>query len=156
MFERFTAQSIQALFLARAIAAQAKAAAVEPEHLLVGIALLDPPPPSIAAARTIILLHLGIDASRPPQPRPKTEVVLSSELQQLLNHATVEADQLKQNRVHPEHLLVALLDHTTNLADLLRKATVEKTELIEQTKRLAALGDEPVAGLTVKRQIRIK
>jgi ATP-dependent Clp protease ATP-binding subunit ClpA len=153
MFERFTEESRRALFLARVAADQA--AGVEPEHLLVGIALLDPPPSLIGAVTNSILVDLGFTSSILGL-QPRVNVPLGSAVQQLLIHATTTADESGHNRIRPEHLLLALCDGHQKSANLLREANVERTAIVQLAQGLAARGDEPPLPYEARRDVRIR
>jgi ATP-dependent Clp protease ATP-binding subunit ClpA len=102
-----------------------------------------------------VLLELGLETSIAGH-HPAVEVPLSQAVQQLLNLATAEADILEQQCVRPEHFLIALCEHgDSRVASILSRMRIERDALIDRTKQLAALDDEPPVVFGINRRVRI-
>jgi ATP-dependent Clp protease ATP-binding subunit ClpC len=112
MFERYTGTARMTLIQAVREAQAAGHAAVDTEHLLLGIAAGGGPPARVLAELGGSELALRMAAGRlPPGGRrhmPASPAGLTWRLRQVLALAEAQAVSLGQDRVSPEHLLLAL------------------------------------------------
>ena len=112
MFKRYTGTARMTLIQAVQEAQAAGHAAVDTEHLLLGIAAGGGPPAHVLAELGGTELALRMAAGRlPPDGRrlmPACPAGLTWRLRQVLALALTQAESLGQDRVGPEHLLLAL------------------------------------------------
>jgi ATP-dependent Clp protease ATP-binding subunit ClpC len=111
---RFSDRATKAVSLGRRHARREGHRFVTPEHLLLGLAEVEP---GVSGA---VLKRLGVDlaADRPallalletvPRRAADEPVVLSPEAERVLRQATVQARELGHNYIGTEHLLLGLL-----------------------------------------------
>jgi ATP-dependent Clp protease ATP-binding subunit ClpA len=149
MFERFTEESVRALFFAEATAQQAGRDFVEPEHILAGVlraapAILSSQPDPASMYHSILHLLQLRPFSETVEPATQ-KIPFSPAVQRLLNDTVAEADRLRHHRIRPEHILIALLGHQGSVpAQALRQAGVEREALAESASRAAAVTDGPL------------
>src|SRR4051812_18503378 len=114
MFERYTEAARRTLFFARYEATTVGGAAIEPEHLLLGLLrgdkgltrqLFASGKLSYTDARGKILHHFGVMEHIPPS----REIPFSQLTDRILRRAAAEADSLRHREIGPEHLLLGLL-----------------------------------------------
>src|SRR5947209_7293616 len=114
MFERYTLMARRAIFFARYEASQFGAAAIEPEHLLLGLSREDKPlfvrflgdgKQSIESIRRKIELQKSIRDRIPTS----IELPLAPDTKLALHNAVDESDRLKDRHIGTEHLLLGLL-----------------------------------------------
>jgi ATP-dependent Clp protease ATP-binding subunit ClpA len=126
-FERYTGRARRSIFFARYEAGQTGSPTIESGHLLLGALreiglwyeLFLPAPGSLDAIRAEVERQVARGA------RVASSVVdlpLSDETRRALAYAVEEAEQMKQPRVGPEHLLLGLLREQDCLAARLMRA----------------------------------
>lgn len=121
MFERYTEKARRVIFFARYEASLAGTEAIEPEHLLLGIAREDK---SLlaqffpAGKGTIELMRSRIERHLPEKERIPTsvELPLAPELKRVLHYAHEESDRLSDRHIGTEHLLLGLMREERSLA----------------------------------------
>lgn len=130
MFERYPAEAVRMLFLARSNAARAGARTVEAEHLLA----------AALAARE------AAPSDGEPQLRgPQSQIPLGEHVQWLLNRAAMTADTLGHHRIRPEHVLIALTDDERGSTVVaVRAAGIDRSQLLRTAERQAAIDDSPL------------
>src|SRR5690242_4029318 len=116
MFERYTEKARRVIFFARYEASLAGAEAIEPHHLLLGIAREDGPllvrffpnrNGSIESMRTHIQRQVA-DQERIPIPT-SVELPLAAESKRVLHYSHEESDRLGDRHIGTEHLLLGLV-----------------------------------------------
>ncbi len=119
MFERYTEMARRVIFFARYEASLAGAEAIEPEHLLLGIAREDKPllaqflpngKGSIELIRSRIERHIS-DRER---IATRNEMPLAPELKRTLHFAHDESYRLSDHHIGTEHLLLGLMREETS------------------------------------------
>jgi ATP-dependent Clp protease ATP-binding subunit ClpC len=153
MFERFTEAARRSLFFARATAAVRDAEAIAPEDLLDGVLLAAPQAAQRIGSSNIEVLsphqtpeqlqsHISGDEVG-WRRRAGKEIPLDERVTVVLNRAAQEADALHHVGVHPEHLLLGLLqEEQTEACRRLRDAGVS----LQDGRRHLATGlwDKPL------------
>ena len=128
-FDKLTTKSQDALASAESLAAKAGHPEVGTEHLLQ--ALLDQKDGAVvpvleAAKVSLPQLRAGLEShmKRLPKVSGSRQTVLSPAIGQLLEHAEVEAERLRDDYVSTEHFLLAALDPavTSEMGRILREA----------------------------------
>jgi ATP-dependent Clp protease ATP-binding subunit ClpA len=152
MFERFTSDSLQALKLSRAVAEEKKAAEILPDDLLVGIALLEPPPSILQASASTLRSTFTLNAVA---KRPLSAVPLSTAAQRLLNVATAEADALGHHQIRPEHFVLALLKDSHS-STVLRDEGIDEESVLRALTTATSVGAPPPSQFTVTRHVKVR
>jgi uncharacterized protein (TIGR03435 family) len=130
MFERFTEPARRALFFARYETSQIGGAAIEPEHLLLGLAREGTGIVADLFARASLDLASIHEAlapiNRPLERTPQhLEIPFGRATLDVLRLANEEADSMRHRDIGPEHLLIGLLRQGRSIAfDLLTRAGV--------------------------------
>jgi uncharacterized protein YbbC (DUF1343 family) len=121
MFERYTEKARRVIFFARYEASQAGTEAIEPEHLLLGIAreensllaeFLPDGKGSIDVMRSRVKQHQHQRERIPTS----VELPLAPELKRVLHYAHEESDRLQDRHIGNEHLLLGLMREERSLA----------------------------------------
>ncbi len=120
MFEKYAPKARRVIFFARLEVSELGAAAIETEHLILGLlheneSLLSgflPPHISIDSIRKQVENNVVIYERIPTS----VEVPLSDECKSVLTSAEEEAKRLAHPRVAPEHLLLGVLRESNSLA----------------------------------------
>jgi heme-degrading monooxygenase HmoA len=112
MFERYTESARCVLFFARYEADQAGSLTIEPEHVLLGV--LRDAPQAIArfiSSGSIEPLRRAVADAPPPQEKVSTsvEIPFSTDGKLALSRAAIEADELRNRFIAPEHLVLGVL-----------------------------------------------
>ena len=122
MFERYTERARRVIFFARYETSQLGGAAIETEHLLLGL---------IREGKGVVQELLGkghleeirrdIEARTPNRGKLSTsvDVPLSSEAKRVLSHAFEEANRLGHDYIGTEHLLLGLMHEERSVAALI-------------------------------------
>jgi len=130
MFERFTGETRRVLALSNEAAKRLRAEAIGEEHILAGVVLLSPVPVVIERERGAILEALRLQSLDPDAILATGSLPLDVASQRLLNLATNEADRLGHTRIHPEHLLLALLKQVdSETGELLRVVGLQSADI---------------------------
>ena len=119
MFERFDESARRALFFARYAVTELGGTTIEPEHLVLGI-LRESPPTILRFASP----GATADAIRDPLERagggqrvPKNaEIPFSAGSKEVLARTQIEADDLKNDWIRPEHILLGVMVKTSGEA----------------------------------------
>ena len=150
MFERYNGLARRVVFFARFAASQSGNAAIESEHLLLGLireagCVFSRLMPSLAVEDLRASIPRRIVVENPPM---RIHMPLSAELRRILGYSAEEANDLDQRQIGPEHLLLALLRENTCLgARLLTEAGVQIESLRQKLALESPQGGEgrPVA-----------
>jgi ATP-dependent Clp protease ATP-binding subunit ClpC len=143
MFERYPASSVRALFVARDTALSVGALFIEVEHLLVGAVEAWP---GAGLRRSEVFVRLGLTVPATPPRTVNPDMQFSALVQRLLNNAMSQADRLSHHRIHPEHLLLALLEEPDcPVSAILHDVGIERDLLVESAVREALVDDGPLA-----------
>jgi uncharacterized protein (TIGR03435 family) len=130
MFERFTEPARRALFFARYETSQIGGVAIEPEHLLLGLAREGGGIVGDLFARAsldLASLHEALaPINRPLERTPQSqEIPFGRATLDVLRLASEEADTMRHRDIGPEHLVLGLLRQGRSIAfDLLTRAGV--------------------------------
>ena len=141
MFERFTEAARRALFFARYAVAERGGAAIEPEHIVLGVMQVIPEAISRFASidDAVNVITSGLIGNFPHGLTlpTSTEIPFSAGTKQALERAVIEADDLRDTTIRPEHLILGVLVKTSGDAcDALNRAGV-KISTIRQFLRPA-------------------
>ena len=146
MFERYTERARRVIFFARYEASQLGSAAIETEHLLLGLIREGKGLTSRLFSRS----HLSMDQIRkevegrsPYREKVSTsvEIPLSVESKRVLGHAAEEAERMLHNYIGTEHILLGLMREERSAA-----ASI----LAEKGMRLASVREDILALLNEK------
>lgn len=118
---RFSHRALLVLFHARRELSLRPRAALEPEHVLLGILRTDltlitahlPTDPNAVQLESVLLQQVA--STRAPLPE-HIEVPLAPSVRAFLAQAAAVADELRSDDVEPGHLLIALLRDATSPA----------------------------------------
>jgi len=116
VFERYTEPARRALFFARYEVTQFGGLAIEPEHLLLGVARGGGAAPHALTqvGLSFDTLHADLndvgDATR-ERIATSVEIPFSAETHRVLHRAAAEADSRCDRHIGPEHLLLGVLTH---------------------------------------------
>lgn len=120
MFERYTEQARRVIFFARYEAGMDGSPAIEPEHLLLGIAREDKPLferlLNLANPYEELRRRLEGRAERRAHINPSVELPLAQDTKKILAHAHEESQGRGHRHLGPEHLLAGLLRAEGSLA----------------------------------------
>jgi ATP-dependent Clp protease ATP-binding subunit ClpC len=131
MFERFTEPARRALFFARYETSQIGGVAIEPEHLLLGLAREGTGIVNDLFARAsldLASIHEALAPINRPLERtpPSQEIPFGRATLDVLRLASEEADSMRHREIGPEHLLLGLLRQGRSIAfDVLTRAGVK-------------------------------
>jgi ATP-dependent Clp protease ATP-binding subunit ClpC len=134
MFERYSEEAKRTLFFARYAVAEHGGTQLEPEHLLLGVLRADPeavlrfvsPDVPIDVIRARLVANVADDTKLPGTH----EIRFSERLRIALERAQVEADDLSDANIRPEHLILGLLVKTSGEANVvLRDAGVQMSAM---------------------------
>jgi ATP-dependent Clp protease ATP-binding subunit ClpC len=150
MFERYTERARRVIFFARYEASQLGSAAIETEHLLLGLIREG----KGLTSRLFTKGHLSMEQIRrdvegrsPYRGKVSTsvEIPLSPESKRVLSHAAEEAERMLHNYIGTEHILLGLMREERSVA-----ATIlgEKGMRLASTREdiLALLNEKAAAG----------
>jgi hypothetical protein len=119
-FDRYTPKARQALFFSRYAASQAGSAAIEPEHVLLGLVragqgltgrIFERADLSLEYARA----ELAPTVAREPLPS-SVEIPFGAETRQILGHTVEEADHLLHHDIGIAHVLLGILREERTIA----------------------------------------
>ncbi|HET9219525.1 MAG TPA: Clp protease N-terminal domain-containing protein [Terriglobia bacterium] len=140
MFERYNGLARRVVFFARFAASQSGEAAIESEHLLLGLIR------EAGCVFSRLIPSLALEELRASIPRRvvvenpamRIHMPLSAELRRILGYSAEEANDLDQRQIGPEHLLLALLRENTCLAARLLTDAGVQIESLRQKLALEA------------------
>ena len=121
MFERYTESARRVLFFARYAVNEFGGTAIEPEHLLIGLAHGSTAVVDQLFARSGVSVEIvrreieGRSAGAERLPT-SAEIPFSRSAVRALECAVQEADRLESRNVHPEHLLLGVLRQSGSVA----------------------------------------
>jgi ATP-dependent Clp protease ATP-binding subunit ClpA len=142
MLERFAAESVQALHLAKASALGAGSKFIDSQHVLAGALGVAS---HLALSAESILLGLRLEMPTHTSGVNSPHIQFSPAVQRLLQEAMAVADRLGHHRIRPEHLLLALLEGPACAArEALRGGGCETQTLSESATRAALADDGPL------------
>ncbi|MGE5125881.1 MAG: Clp protease N-terminal domain-containing protein, partial [Betaproteobacteria bacterium] len=148
MFERYTERARRVIFFARYEASQLGSAAIETEHLLLGLIREG----KGLTSRLFSKSHLSMDQIRkdvegraPYREKISTsiEIPLSLECKRVLGHAAEEAERMLHSYIGTEHILLGLMREERSTAAAI---------LAEKGMRLASVREDILALLNEKAQ----
>ena len=148
MFERYTERARRVIFFARYEASQLGSAAIETEHVLLGLIREG----KGLTSRLFSKSHLSMDQIRkevegrsPYRDKVSTsiEIPLSLESKRVLGHAAEEAERMLHNYIGTEHILLGLMREERSVAAGI---------LSEKGMRLASVREDILALLNEKAQ----
>jgi ATP-dependent Clp protease ATP-binding subunit ClpC len=113
MFERYSEEARRTLFFARDAVTEHGGTQLEPEHLLLGVLRADPdailrfasPDVPIDAIRARLVAKVA-DDTKPPLAN---QIPFSRRLKVAMERAQLEADDLSDSNIRPEHLILGVL-----------------------------------------------
>jgi hypothetical protein len=120
MFERYSESARRALFFARYELTELGGAAIEPEHLVLGV--LRASPRAIgrftrsATSEDLLRRQLADTVAAPDKLATSVEIPFSRATKEILEHAVIEADDLNNRWIAPAHLILAVMVKTTGEA----------------------------------------
>jgi ATP-dependent Clp protease ATP-binding subunit ClpA len=129
VFERYSELARQAVFIALIEARQAQAAAIDTDHLLIGILVVDPELSYQFALETLRnqseqSLAVG------PSKRDGVDLPLTSDSKQVMMHAASIADLHNCREIRTEHLFASLLEgRGSQAAKILTAYRIERQEV---------------------------
>ena len=142
LFERMSEQARLALYFAREAVSKYGSAAVEPEHLLLGL-LHEGQGPAVALLRDRFKIEPGAligevasHLEHKPAFPTAIEVPFASSTREILFAAVDEADRLSHAEVNPEHLLLGVL----RIADTIPAAILSAHDVTLDAAREAVCG----------------
>lgn len=166
MFERYTEKARRVIFFARYEASLAGAEAIEPEHLLLGIARED----DYLLARFLPNGNGSVESLRAQIQRQvagremiptSVELPLAPETKRVLHYAHEESDRLRDRHIGTEHLLLGLVREERSIAaQVLSELGLHldgvRTALAEQAKMrsVQTVGSRP--NLDERGRVRIR
>src|SRR5256885_873041 len=120
MFERFDEQARQALFFARYAVTQLGGETLEPEHVVIGV-LKCAPAAVVRFARigeTAEGLRARIEGHGIPREKLSTsvEIPFSHQMREVIERTPIEADDLGNPWIRPEHLILGVLVKSSGTA----------------------------------------
>ncbi|HZI51848.1 MAG TPA: Clp protease N-terminal domain-containing protein [Terriglobia bacterium] len=118
MFERYNGHARCVVFFARFAASQSGSAAIESEHLLLGL-IREASPMFSRLTPSLSLEELRAKIPRKivvENPQMRIHMPLSAECKRILSYSAEEANDLDHRCIGPEHLLLAILRENTCLA----------------------------------------
>ena len=128
MFERYSELARQAIFFALIEAREAQAAAIDTDHLLVGILVVDPE----LSAQFALEAHKNKfeqSFAAGPSKQDGTNLPVTSDLGEVMRHAVSIADLHNCREIRTEHLFAALLEGRGQAAKILAAYHIEKQVL---------------------------
>jgi ATP-dependent Clp protease ATP-binding subunit ClpA len=138
VFERYSEESRQALFVARAAALTMHESSIDVQHLVAGTLATWPPAKS---CREDVVRSLGVMV--PQELNIVGDIPFSAAAQRVLRRTMTRADQLGHHRIRPEHLLLALIEEP-GLDEALRQAGIRREVVIEGATAAAFVDDSPI------------
>jgi ATP-dependent Clp protease ATP-binding subunit ClpA len=137
MVERMTEQARRVLFYARAEVSKWGSAAIEPEHLLLGI-IHEGKGAAVTLLRDTfhlemlaVIREVASHMEHKPQFSTSIEVPFGTATREVLNAAVEEADRLQHQAIGPEHLLLGIL----RVADTIPAAILSKHQVTLESAR---------------------
>jgi heme-degrading monooxygenase HmoA len=119
VFERFDESARRSLFFARYEVTQLGGLTIEPEYLILGI-LRDSPQTILRFAAPGTTDGAIREALRLPSGREKVstsvEIPFSADAKEILTQTRIEADDLKNHWIRPEHILLGVMGKTSGAA----------------------------------------
>jgi ATP-dependent Clp protease ATP-binding subunit ClpC len=162
VFERYTEKARRIVFFARYEAGELGALAIEPEHILLGIAREDPRlVSSVFGFGFESIENLRSKLQRDKRLSASVVIPLSTRARRVLGHAADQAQQLKDNHIGTEHLLLGVLtEEGTNAAELIGDLGFEletlRDALRERIRRSDAAGGIFPAGEAMRLASQIR
>jgi ATP-dependent Clp protease ATP-binding subunit ClpB len=142
-FEQLTVKAAEAVQAAQELATSSGHAHIEPLHLLSALLHQENDAGGVVPA---ILERIGVHVDRLSQiverelsRRPRAtggQTAMSSELQQVFDRAEKEADRLKDKYISSEHLLLGLVDISSDAKQALSVAGVKRDSVLTAMKEI--------------------
>ena len=135
MFERYNQAARSVVFFARFVASQGGSAAIESEHLLLGL-IREAAPTLARLAPSLSIEDLRAKIPRKiivENPSMRIHMPLSAECKRILSYSAEEANDMDHRYIGPEHILLALLrENTSTAARLLAEMDVQVEHVRQQ------------------------
>src|SRR5678816_973980 len=135
MFERYNQAARSVVFFARFVASQGGSAAIESEHLLLGL-IRESAPTLARLAPSLSIEDLRAKIPRKiivENPSMRIHMPLSAECKRILSYSAEEANDMDHRYIGPEHILLALLrENTSTAARLLAEMDVQLEHVRQQ------------------------
>lgn len=151
MFERYSESARRALFFARYAVTQLGGATIEPEHLVLGV-LGGSPQVLLRFVRgtedaEALRARLEAASEQPKRVSDRVEIPFSAEAKAVLERTPVEADDLNNHWIRPEHIVLGVIVKTDGAATrALREAGVDPHAIRDYLRVKAGdKDDEPAA-----------
>jgi ATP-dependent Clp protease ATP-binding subunit ClpA len=125
MFERYTEKARRSIFFARYEASQFGSAAIDTEHLLLGLLREDHGLLRLGPELPVEAIRKRIESAQPgPERIPiptSVDLPLSAACKRALAHGAEEAQRFGDDHIRTAHLLIGLLDQDCFAAQMLRE-----------------------------------
>ena len=146
MFERYNAEAVRALFFARTAVNDHGGTEIKPAHLLIGVLHAHPEAVLRFASTNVVvddmLEHLVAVVTEEARVPMTFEVRFSQESKAALERAQIEADELSDVTIRPEHLVLGIVVKTSSQATAtLADAGVRISAIREALARRGAEGE---------------
>ncbi len=124
--DKFTERAQEAILSAQKLGEKHNHTQLEPEHLLLALIqqadgvvlqILN----KLGTDSTVLLAQLQTELDRQPRATQQAQLSLSPRLDQVLNQAEKEAEQLKDEYVSTEHLLIGIIEKDQGAAGRILK-----------------------------------
>ena len=148
MFERYNQAARSVVFFARFVASQGGSAAIESEHLLLGL-IREGAPTLARLAASLSIEDLRAKIPRKiivENPSMRIHMPLSAECKRILSYSAEEANDMDHRYIGPEHILLAILRENTSLAARLLAEMDVQLEHVRQQLVLDTPRSEETSG----------
>ena len=155
MFERYNQAARSVVFFARFVASQGGSAAIESEHLLLGL-IREAAPTLARLAPSLSIEDLRAKIPRKiivENPSMRIHMPLSAECKRILSYSAEEANDMDHRYIGPEHILLAILRENTSLAARLLAEMDVQLEHVRQQLVLDTPRSEETSGEDVSNEV---
>ena len=155
MFERYNQAARSVVFFARFVASQGGSAAIESEHLLLGL-IREAAPTLARLAASLSIEDLRAKIPRKivvENPSMRIHMPLSAECKRILSYSAEEANDMDHRYIGPEHILLAILRENTSLAARLLAEMDVQLEHVRQQLVLDTPRSEETSGEDVSNEV---
>ena len=136
-FDRLTVKAQEIIQDAETLAHKLNHSTIDAEHLLLALVsqqegIIPPLLDKLGVNRE--MLKSDIDRSLKGKPAvygDSAQIHMSAEVNRILNKSEVEAETLKDEYISTEHIFIAVIESSTDAAGLLRKAGVDKDNVMK-------------------------
>jgi heme-degrading monooxygenase HmoA len=154
MFERYSESARRALFFSRYAVTQLGGVTIEPEHIVLGVFQGTPQAivQFVRGPEAAVALRSQLEAAAQQQQKvpERVEIPFSADTKAALEHTPMEADDLENHWILPEHLILGVMAKTDGAATrALRDAGVDPHAIRDYLRNrpddLRDAGDAPGA-----------